>query len=446
MSLGPTRPNRPERKQPEEDPSLGETRPQRRSQPQDETRQQPAYRPSEASSRPPQPFGQQPPPPAPPDSGSAAPAPRNWTVVFFALLLFGGALLVLGAASGWLGYNMGERQRFASVTLTVDAYLAEQFSLAVDDVTAGNYILARDRLQYILNVNPDYTPALDLLMDVEVVLGVTASPPPPTATATPSPTPDLRPAEEQYNSILQVISLGEWQQALDMLANLRMNHPEYKIVEVDGLIYLSLRNRGIQKINSGELEGGIYDFHLAEQFGPIDGESQSYRDWARLYLLGNAFWGAYPEQAAYYYGQLVSAAPGITDSSGVSAFYRYWASLLQMGENLAKEEKWCEASEQMVHVLGVWDQASVYPTATWVYEKCVLLTPSATPTFTITTTPSTLTPTLETPSATTPVPTTTTPETPSNTPVTPSATTETPSATPETPTLTPTPETSEGGG
>ncbi len=445
MSLGPTRPNRPERNQPEEDQSLGETQPQRRSQPQDPTRPQPAYRPSkpvvqQSSS------GQQPPPPGPPASGTAAPAARNWTVVFFALLLFGGALLVLGTASGWLGYNMGERQRFASVTVTVDAYLAEQFALAVDDVTAGNYLLARDRLKYILDVNPNYGPAQDLLVDVEVVLGVTASPPPPTATPTPSPTPDLRPAEDQYNSILQVISLGEWQQALDMLANLRKNHPEYKIVEVDGLIYLSLRNRGIQKINSGELEGGIYDFHLAEQFGPIDGEAQNYRDWARLYLLGNAFWGAYPEQAAYYYGQLVSAAPSITDSSGVSAFYRYWASLVQMGENLAKEEKWCEASDQMVHVLGVWDQASVYPTATWVYEKCLMLTPSATPTFTVTTTPSTITPTLETPSATTLVPTTTTPETPSNTPVTPSATTVTPSATPVTPTLTPTPSDTPGGG
>jgi len=432
MSLGPTRPNRPERNQPEEDPSLGETRPQRRSEPQGET--QPQRRNSSPVPR------QQTPQPAPPAANPPAAAPRNWTGVFFALLLFGGALLLLGAASGWLGYRMGERERFASVTVTVDAYLADQFALAVEDVTAGNYILARERLQYILDVNPDYAPALDLLVDVEVVLGVTATPPPPTATPTPSPTPDLRPAEDQFNSILQVISLGEWQQSLDMLANLRKNHPDFKIVEVDGLIYLSLRNRGIQKISSGELEGGIYDFHLATQFGPIDGEAENYRNWARLYLLGNAFWGAYPEQAAYYYGQLVSAAPSITDSSGVSAFYRYWASLLQIGENMAKEEQWCEASEQMVHVLGVWDQAYVYPTATWIYDQCVLLTPSVTPTFTITTTPDTLTPTAGTPGATTPAPTTTTPETPTDTPVTPSAT-------PETPTLTPEPSaTTEGGG
>ncbi len=67
---------------------------------------------------------------------------------------------------------------------------------------------------------------------------------------------------------------------------------------MDGLIYLCLRNRGIEKILSGQLESGIYDFTLAEQFGPLDGETENYRNWARLYLLGNAFWGAYPEQAA----------------------------------------------------------------------------------------------------------------------------------------------------
>ena len=132
-----------------------------------------------------------------------------------------------------------------------------------------------------------------------------------------------------------------------------------------------MRNRGIDKIlNRGDLEGGIYDFTLAENFGPLDGETENYRTWARLYLLGNAFWGAYPEQAAYYYGQLVSAAPSITDASGVSAFYRFWASLLQQAEFLVKDENWCEASDKMVHVLGTWDQAYVYPTATWVYNQC----------------------------------------------------------------------------
>ena len=402
MSIGPTRPSRPNRND-------AQTKSQRVARSQ---------APGPAQNKPRQ-----------------EPAKREWKPVLFAAMFVVGALMLLGTVSGWLGYNMGERVHYAAVTETVDAYLASQFAQAVDDITVGNYVLAQERLAYILNVNPNYQPALDLLVDVEVVLIATATPTLLPATPTPSPTPDFRPADDQFASIQSMISLKEWHQALDMLANLRQNHPDYMIVEVDGLIFLGLRNRGIQKILNGELEGGIYDFTLAEQFGPLDGETENYRNWARLYLLGNAFWGAYPEQAAYYYGQLVSAAPSITDSSGVSAFYRYWASLLQIGEQLAKEEKWCESSEQMITVLGVWDQAYVYPTATWVAEQCLLGTPSVTPTSTITTT-STITPTI-TPGGPTISPTLSgTPPTATFT-SSPGPTTETPTNTPKTPTNTP---------
>nr|NIW49335.1 hypothetical protein [Gammaproteobacteria bacterium] len=279
----------------------------------------------------------------------------GWLNFLMAAVLFIGAILLMGAVSGWLGYQDGQKEHYARVTVTVEAYLAGQLVQAVDDVANGNYPLAQERLEYVLSVKPNYKPAVDLLNDLNLLLNVTSTPTAVPATLTPSPTPDLRPAEEMFNSVLSLISIGQWNVALDTLANLRKTNPDYKIVEVDGLIYLSLRNRGIDKILNQDLEGGIYDFLLAEQFGPLDGETENYRTWARLYLLGNAFWGADPEQAAYYYGQLVSAAPSITDASGVSAFYRYWASLLQIAENLAKEEKWCDASEGMVHVLGSWD-------------------------------------------------------------------------------------------
>ncbi len=337
-----------------------------------------------------------------------------------ALLMFGGALLILTTLSGWIGYRSGKGQRMAAATVTADAYIASQFELAVEDVTQENYLLAKERLEYILKVYPDSKAAQDLLTDILVIVNVTATPTALPPTATPSPTPDLRPVEDQYNSAVQLVAAEDWQAALDVLSNLRKNNPEYQNVEVDGMIFLCLRNRGINKIiNEGQLEEGIYDFSLAEAFGPLDGEALNYQTWARLYLLGNAFWGAYPEQAAYYYGQLVSAAPSITDTSGVSAFYRYWASLLQQAENLAKEEKWCQAHEKMVHVLGTWDQAYVYPTATYIYNQCLARTPSATPTFTYAPPTGTPSPTINVPApSNTPTPTTAAPaDTPTDTPV-----------------------------
>ena len=393
MTFGPTKPNRP-----------NQTKGNRSSPPGDN--QVPGR---EAKSQPP------------------APPRREWISYMMAGILFAGAMMILAAVSGWLGYQDGQQQQYGQATVTMEAYLAAQLVQAIEDVTNENYALAEERLTYILSENPGYKPAMDLLVDIGMVMNVTATPTSVPASPTPSPTRDTRPAEEMYSAALALVSQGQWNIALDTLANLRQSNPGYNIVEVDGLIYVSLRNRGIQKILNKDLEGGIYDFLLAEQFGPLDGETENYRNWARLYLLGNAFWGAYPEQAAYYYGQLVSAAPSITDASGVSAFYRYWASLLQMAENSAKEEKWCEASDGMVHVLGTWDQAYVYPTATFVYEKCLLGTPSITPTPTIT---STFDATLGGPSDTPPA------GGPSSTP-TPTST-STPDTVQDTPTFTPT--------
>lgn len=308
----------------------------------------------------------------------------GWLTGFFTLLLFGGALLILTAASGWLGYNTGERRREGIVSVTQEAYLSAQFDQAVMDAKAENYGLARERLYYIQTVDPQFQLAQDMLNYIDELENVTPTPTMVPPTATPSPTPDLRPLEDQYNSILSMISVEAWDQGLEMLANLRASDPEYRIVEVDGLIYLCLRNRGIEKILNGDLANGIYDFTLAEQFGPIDAEADNYRTWARLYLLGNAFYGAYPEQAANYYGQLAAAAPNLRDASGVSAFYRYWESLFQIGENLAKEQRWCAAHDQMKIAMGVSQQNWVGATATYVYNQCLLGTPSVTPTPSIT--------------------------------------------------------------
>jgi hypothetical protein len=361
-----------------------------------------------------------------------------WTGAFI------GGLILLVAISAWVGYSKGNGEYSSQATLEMGSYIITQYQLASDDFEAGNYLLARDRLLYIVDKDPEHTAAIDLLVRLQVILNMTATPPPATPTITQTATPDLRPAEELYEAAVAMISLSEWDFALETLSNLRKYNPSYRIVEVDGLMFLALRNRGVDKIlNFGELEGGIYDFSLAENFGPLDGEAENYRTWARMYLLGNAFWGAYPEQAAYYYGQVVGAGVNITDASGVSAFYRYWASLAQMGDFSAAEGDWCLASEQYQIAMDSWALDQLVPTATYAFEACLALTPSATPTSSMTATLDPLTETAQasiTPSATQSVGGTPT-FTPTNTPIyTPTDTQEAVADTDTpTPTATPTP-------
>lgn len=317
---------------------------------------------------------------------------RAAKVLLTAAAFLGGLVLLVGI-SGAAGFFTGKNEGDTIATLEMSTYLMTQYQRAADDYAAGNYLLARDRLVYIVEKDREFSAAVDLLIEVQMVLNLTATPPPSTATVTMTPTPDMRPADDQYNTAVLLITQGAWDLALETLSNLRKVHPSFRIVDVDGLMYLALRNRGVEKIRSGELEGGIYDFSLAEKFGPLDNEANNYRGWARLYLLGNAFWGAYPEQAAYYYGQLVGVGVDIRDASGVSAFYRYWASLAQMGDFSAEEGEWCLASEQYQVALNsaAWD--SLFPTATHAYNQCAALTPSVTPTptYTVTIDPLTLT-------------------------------------------------------
>jgi tetratricopeptide (TPR) repeat protein len=353
------------------------------------------------------------------------------------------------AVSGFLGYRSGQKEFHTVGTMEARVSLDEQYRLGVEDMQAGNLDLARQRFEFIVNNDPNYEAAKERWLEVMLVMNKTATSTSLPSTITPTPTIDLRPSEELYSQAKSLIAAGDWEGALDFLAALRKTNPTYMIIEVDGLIYLALRNRGLEKITTrGELEGGLYDFALAEKFAPLDNAANNFRTWARYYLMGNGFWVAYPDTAAYYYGLAASGAPSLRDASGMTAFYRYWASLMQYGDLLA-EENWCDASEQYVFAMQAWAEPTAAMTATNAYYECLALTPSSTPTSTETTTatvtmtgfPYTSTPTSTLDSTTTPTPTmtntTTQPITPSIT-TTPATFTPTPTPTPE-PTSTPTP-------
>lgn len=365
------------------------------------------------------------------------------------------ALVMVTVIGGWLGYWSGEREYQVDATKESRKYLEEQYALGVADMQAGNLDLARQRFEFIIIKDANFPAAEDRLIEILLIQNATATPTPLPPTITPTPTEDPRPKEELFIQAWALIGGAEWDWALETLAALRKSDPTYKMIEVDGLIFLALRNRGMDKIiNHGELEGGLYDFTLAEKFGPIDVEANNYRTWARYYLMGNGFWKAYPDKAAYYYGLAASGAPYLRDASGMTAFHRYWSSLLQYADLLAKED-WCAASQQYEAALGSRADATVGVTATHAFYECLALTPSATPTPTTTFTP-TITPTgtwfLFTPTFTltstppmfgTPTPTNTaTPTLPAIT-LTQTSTptpTPTPTSTPEpSPTSTPTP-------
>lgn len=308
--------------------------------------------------------------------------------------------------------------------------LQEQYVLGVQDMDAGRLDLARQRFEYVLDHDPAFPGAAEKLVQVMQVLYATATPTAVPPTITPTPTPDLRPVQDLFTQAQNDYSQGNWNGTIEVLLALRKADVAFHVVEVDSLLYRSLRYRGLKKIQEeANLEGGMYDLSLAEGFGPLDAEAENWRNLARLYVIGSGFWEVHPEQAVYYFGQVAAAAPGLTDASGWTASGRYWASLIQYGDLLASQGEWCSAQEQYEAALSRRSDAALQEKAAEAQVKCSPPTetlspspkPSATPTGTF------IPPTIpvETPTDTSPAPTTTQPE-------------DTPAVT-EQPTVTPTP-------
>ncbi len=364
-----------------------------------------------------------------------------WLLVILFIL---GIATVVGAMSG---YNSGIR---TLETLEVNQSilsLREQFQMGVQDLEEGRYEVARQRFEFVLNQEPNYPGAAEKLAQAIAILYATATPTPPLPTNTPTPTRDLRPMEDLFDQAQNQLASEDWDGVIDSLTALRGEDPTYQVTQVDRMLFVALRNRGVDNIlKNNNLEGGSYDLALAERFGPLDVQANQARNLARLYMYGSSFWEAYPEQAVYYFGQVASAAPYLRDASGWTAIERYRAALIQYGDQFYQNEDWCNAQDQYELAANIRSDNSLQTAIQEAALKCspptnTPLPPTITSTATITTTQgSTPTPTFPfIPSATptppvlttnTPVPTTALPTAQGPTPTSEATSTPTPESTP----------------
>jgi hypothetical protein len=326
-------------------------------------------------------------------------------------------LMIVGVIGIGIGYLEGEKDLKESVAVSFAVELQKQFELGMKDLDEENYELAIQRFEYILQRDPEYPDALGMLSESilqaenqnmdqsiplqETVVFITQVP---TPSITPTPTPDTREIDELALAVQNELINRDWTNLVNTILSLRNIDPLYRVSEIDKALYLALYFGGIDKIlNIGDLEGGLYDLTIANQFSPLDSTASIYQNWARLYLIGMSFWGVYPDQAVYYFGQLAQAAPYLKDLSGIPATNRYRMALIQYGDQLATAEEWCDAHDQYLLAQSLYNDPGLQPIVNDIYEKCQIsiatYTPSPTisPTPTITSTPTitiTLTPSL----------------------------------------------------
>ncbi len=287
-------------------------------------------------------------------------------------VILGGILLVLllGAIGGWIGYSQGVNIRIQQEEGNIAMAAATQYAMAEKDIQDGNLQTAQRRLEYVIQVDPNFPGASERLTQVMMELAI-KNQPTEVPTPTVSPTPDLRGEEEMFVQIQQHLRAGDWEAAIVSIDAIRQKNPEYKVIDVDGMYYIALRNRGINKIlQEGSLELGIYDLSLSEKFGPIDKEADSYRNWARYYLSGTSFWEVDWGRVLEYFSQIYLGMPGLRDSSGLTALERYRLASIGYGDQLAAAEDWCGARDYYWNALQVGSDENLGPEATRVAYEC----------------------------------------------------------------------------
>ena len=261
-------------------------------------------------------------------------------------------LVAVAAISAFSGYRSGINLRTDAKETQVASEIQQQFDLAQQDIANKQYDRARQRLQYVIQLDPQFPGAAEKLSDVLLELNTTATP---TAAPTPTltPTPDTRGVDELFSQAQSSLANSDWSTTIDTLLTLRKNDPNYQTVAVDDMLFLALRNRGADKIlKEADLEGGIYDLSLAERFGPLDTEAESYLTWARIYILGASFWQIDWKQAVYYFEQVAPQLPNLRDGSGMTATERYRKALIGYGDSLLQDDP-CAAVDQYQQALSL---------------------------------------------------------------------------------------------
>jgi len=307
-------------------------------------------------------------PPEIPEPPAEEPRRRHLWVLwaFLAVLL----LALIAGGSVLAGYNSAVDQRTHYQSTLVAGETANQYILAKQDIASGNFDRARQRLEYIIELDPNYPDASDQLAFVLTQQRITATP---TAVTLPTltPTPDYRGRDDLFAQAQNLLIGRDWTGTINTLLLLRKKYPDYLAVKVDDMLFVALRNRGIDKIAQlHDLEGGNYDLTLAERFGPLDSEANNWRDWADMYIRGASFWDVDWSQAIYYFSQLANAAPNIMDASGWTASNRYMQALLGYGDWFASHEQWCDAQAQYDTYMSLLASPQVEPTAVYAADQC----------------------------------------------------------------------------
>lgn len=290
------------------------------------------------------------------------------------------AMIVITALGVGSGYLLAIQARKTAQQTQIQIAATTQYELSLQDVKDNNFSMAKRRLEYVIQIYPNYPGAADKLAEVMVQLAQSGnSSGQPVEIATAEPTKDTRGAAAIFATAKQQMAAQDWRSLYTSINSLRDLDPTYEAVQADGLYYLAMRNMGIINISNGNMEKGLYNFSVAEKIGPLDADAESYRTWARMFLNAAAGYGVVWNRAVDGFATLYDMVPNMIDFNGLTVREYYARSLAGYGDFLQSTYDWCGAVTKYEASQGIMSLQRVIDILPDAREKCANPPPTPTP-------------------------------------------------------------------
>ncbi|NDJ35021.1 MAG: hypothetical protein GYB64_10170 [Chloroflexi bacterium] len=265
------------------------------------------------------------------------------------LLIVVGTLLCvlitsLGISAGG-GYIAGRRERSSYMTQTVSADLEAQYEAAQEDIANGQYSLAVQRIQFILQIDPDYPGAADRLAEIARLRNEANAPPPPPTPIPPSTAEDV---DELYAEAAALYETQEWAGAIDRLEELQALAPDYQADDIQERLYEARRLLGLQYVRSDRLQEGVVLLQAADRIRPLDDQSAGELFLAELYLTGLSYWELGWNTVIRNLVIIYEIAPDYRDVEE-----RLLTAYTSYGDQLVVSGSYCQAVEQYESALAI---------------------------------------------------------------------------------------------
>ena len=272
--------------------------------------------------------------------------------------VFACVMLAMVVAAGTAGYYQGLRDREERTQETTNLH----FARGQQNLAAKKYELAVAEFEYVLQIAPDYPRAAELLAETRRRMEIV---PTPTLKVVTLATGDL------FKQGQAAFQAKDWGKAAELLVQVRALDPTYEKASVEDMLFTARYNNGMQLLNSGQLEEGIFYVDQAAELRPLDQNATLQRQLASMYITASGYWGVNWQKAIDRFTELYATAPGYRDTGRrlIEAYVNY-------GDQYVKQQDYCPAEQIYISALKFGANSNIQAKQTDAHQKCLMATPT----------------------------------------------------------------------